>query len=99
MRVVIGAAIIAATPAMAELRPINVDEMPRFSRMMLSQRQAETNGNSHRADGGYGSDQRRPVDLFNMAVGAASGSDICFSFEYESIAYSRARTKPVSRLE
>src|SRR5689334_22623344 len=32
--VVMGAASIDATPAMAALRPINVDGMPRFSRMM-----------------------------------------------------------------
>jgi hypothetical protein len=34
-RVVIGAAIIAATPAMAVLSPISVEGMPRFSRIML----------------------------------------------------------------
>ena len=35
-QVVTGAAAMEATPAMAELRPIIVEEMPRFSRMMLS---------------------------------------------------------------
>ncbi len=33
--VVTGAATIEATPAMAALRPIRVEEIPRFSRMML----------------------------------------------------------------
>ena len=35
-QVVTGAAAMAAMPAMAEFSPINVEEMPRFSRMMLS---------------------------------------------------------------
>ena len=34
--VVTGAAAMAAMPAIAEFSPIRVEEMPRFSRMMLS---------------------------------------------------------------
>ena len=59
------AAAMEARPAMAEFSPIIVEEMPRFSMMMLSSGKPRPICDTNSRDGGNGSDQRWPVYFLN----------------------------------